>query len=163
VSVSGTDALGAMALAVDERAPAPPGLLGLSYGEHLLIWSMRRMASGRAGCPLIAREFADACGAEAEHVMAAFGFFFATLARAGRRRLMVSPPGCVGLSNDEQLILSVFAAAQTRAAARLRAHLAWLAPPQEEARLEAAATVVAAALALNGHRLSLPGPSVSPT
>jgi hypothetical protein len=146
-------------LAVEPSMPVAPGVLGLSYGEHLLIWSIRRMATGRASCPLIAREFVDGCGAQAEQAMAAFAAFFAILARGGRRRLVVAPPGAVGLSTDERLLLAIFAAAQAGAAARLRAHLAWVARPQEQSRLEAAATVVAMALALNGHRLPFPAPS----
>lgn len=139
-----------------EDGVAAGDVLGLGYGEHLLVWSLRRIATGRARCPLIAREFADACGREAERAMAAFGLFFATLARAGRRRLVVSPPGTVGLSTDERLLLAVFASAQAGAAVRLRAHLAWLARADDAPRLEAAATIVAMALALNGHRLSVP-------
>jgi hypothetical protein len=146
--------------AVEDGAGPAGGVLGLSYGEHVLVWSLRRMAAGRAACPLIAREFAGACGAEAERALAAFGLFFATLARAGRRRLVVAPPGTIGLSSDERLLLAVFASAQAGAAARLRAHLAWLARADEAPRLETAATIVGMALALNGHRLPLPAASI---
>lgn len=156
MSTGGTGGPLATRLATDLRSSAPPGLFGLGHGEHLLIWSLRHMAAGRAACPLIVREFADACGAQAEQALAAFAMFFATLARAGRRRLVVAPPGSVGLSTDERLLLAVFAAAQAGAASRLQAHLAWLARPQVHARLEAAARVVAAALRLNGHHLPLP-------
>jgi hypothetical protein len=138
-------------------APAAPhSLAGLSYGEHFLIWVLRRIASGRGNCPLMAREFIDACGAEAGEARAAYGWFLEELARAGRRHLQLGIPGWPALTLDERLILAVFAAAQAEAPARLRAHLAWLFRGESSASLETAAGVVAAALARNGHRLPLP-------
>jgi hypothetical protein len=138
-------------------APAAPhSLAALSYGEHFLIWVLRRIASGRGQCPLIAREFADACGQEAGKAWAAYGWFLEELARAGRRRLQLGIPGWPALTLDERLILAVFAAAQAKELSRLRAHLAWLFKGESSAGLETAAGVVAAALARNGHRLPLP-------
>ena len=40
-----------------KRTNHEEGVPGLSYGEHLLVWSWRNIATGRGGCPLIAREF----------------------------------------------------------------------------------------------------------
>ena len=34
----------------------------LGYGEHLLVWTLRRIVFRRAVCPVVARAFADACG-----------------------------------------------------------------------------------------------------
>jgi hypothetical protein len=138
-------------------APAAPhSLAALSYGEHFLIWVLRRIASGRGNCPLMAREFVDACGAAAGEARAAYGWFLEELARAGRRHLQLGIPGWPALTLDERLVLAVFAAAQAGELARLRAHLAWLFKGESSASLETAAGVVAAALARNGHRLPLP-------
>jgi hypothetical protein len=142
---------------LEGAAPAAPhSLAALSYGEHFLIWVLRRIASGRGNCPLMAREFVDACGAEAGEARAAYGWFLEELARAGRRPLQLGIPGWPALTLDERLLLAVFAAAQAEELARLRAHLAWLFKGESNANLETAVGVVTAALARNGHRLPLP-------
>ncbi len=38
------------------------GVLGLTYGEHLLVWTLRRLVARRSGCPLIAAEFTEVFG-----------------------------------------------------------------------------------------------------
>jgi hypothetical protein len=134
-------------------------VLGLTYAEHLIVWSLRRLAVGRLHCPLVAREFAEACGAEAGQALAAFRVLLWTLGGSGRRRLTVGPPGLLDLSRDEELLLAVFAAAQMGEEDRLRAHLAWLYGSGDTARLEAAVRVVACTLAEKGHRLRLPEPA----
>jgi hypothetical protein len=67
-------------------------LTGLSYGEHLLVWSWRKIVTGRSGCPLIAREFLQLCGEDAAEVLATFYTFLQVLAYAGRRRLQSDIP-----------------------------------------------------------------------
>jgi len=133
-------------------------VLGLTYAEHLIVWSMRRIALGRLGCPLVAREFQEACGGESGEALAAFQVLLWMLGRSGRRRLAVGAPGMLALSRDEELLLAVFAAAQAGAEDRLRAHLVWLYGKSDTCRLEAAVKVVAGTLAAKGHRLRLPRP-----
>jgi hypothetical protein len=139
-----------------DEATGAADLLGLTYAEHLIVWSLRRLALGRLHCPLVAREFAEACGAESGEALAAFRVLLWTLGGSGRRRLTVGPPGLLVLSRDEELLLAVFGAAQAGAEDRLRAHLAWLYGSSDTGRLEAAVKVVAETLAGKGHRLRLP-------
>lgn len=147
--------------AVDD-ATGSANVLGLTYAEHLIVWSLRRLALGRPYCPLVAREFAEACGAESGEALAAFRVLLWTLGSSGRRKLTVGRPGLLALSRDEELLLAVFAAAQADAKDRLRAHLAWLYGSGNTGCLEAAVRVVAGTLAAKGHRLRLPPPVHQP-
>jgi hypothetical protein len=49
-------------------APASADVRGFGYGEHLLVWSWRRIVDGRVHCPVMAQEFVDACGDDAREV-----------------------------------------------------------------------------------------------
>lgn len=140
-----------------DEAPAHlADLAGFGRGERLLVWTWRRMATGRSGCPLIAREFADACGTDAAEVYAVFCAFLQALARAGRRRLCVAPPGSVVLTGDERQILSLLAAAQVEDMTQFEAHLCWLAYSRARTGLAGAARLLAAALLANNLPLVLP-------
>ena len=79
------------------------------YPEHLLVWTWRRIATGRAGCPLIAAEFTDACGDDAGEVFATFCTFLRALAHSGRGGLRVGPPGCRAITADERRLLTLIA------------------------------------------------------
>ena len=77
----------------EHTAARSADVAGFGYGEHLLVWSWRRIAAGRGGCPVIAREFSDACGDDAAEVFATFCTFLRALAYACRRRLQIGHPG----------------------------------------------------------------------
>src|SRR5271170_7022193 len=62
---------------------------GISLAEHLLVWSWRKIVTGRADCPLIAWEFKRFCGEDAAEVRATLCAFLRALAYAGRRRLQI--------------------------------------------------------------------------
>lgn len=100
---------------------------GISLAEHLLVWSWRKIATGRADCPLIAWEFKRFCGEDAAEVLATLCAFLRALAYAGRRRLQIGYPGCAVLTADERQCLLLIAAAQTGDEVRFDAHLRWLA------------------------------------
>jgi hypothetical protein len=146
-------------MAAGDRANYETGVTGLSYGEHLLVWSWRRIITGRGDCPLIAREFLQLCGEDAAEVLATFYTFLQALACAGRRRLQVGYPGCSALTADERQMLVLIAVAQRHDAARLQAHLQIIA----RAALRPALAIAARALgtALNEHDLRLPLPTPS--
>jgi hypothetical protein len=131
---------------------------GLGLAERMLIYGVRRMASGGDRCPATRREFAEALGPLAEDALAAFRCFFWTLAAFGRRRLAVGFPGAGAVSCDERLLLAVFAAAQAGEAERLSAHLRFLAGGADHRFLAATAIVVGKALAAAGHDMTLPTP-----
>jgi hypothetical protein len=130
---------------------------GLSYGEQLLLWSLRRLATQGHPSPLVTREFTDACGADAAEVLTTFRAFLGVLAFGGRRRLSVGHPGCLQLTCDERRLLSLIAIAQDGDDAWLDAHLCWLVRGELKRQLALAARALAAELADHDLRLPLPG------
>jgi len=141
----------------EPRAAPPQGdILALGYGEHLMVWSLRRLARQGYPCPLVEREFLDACGADGVETLATFRAFLGLLAYGGRRRLCVGHPGCLRLTGDERRLLALLAVAQTEDAAWLDAHLCWLVRVELRPRLAAAARALGAALAAHDLRLPLP-------
>jgi hypothetical protein len=95
----------------------------LSDGEHLLVWTWRRIVTGHGGCPLIEREFSRLFGEDAGEVLATFFTFLRAVAYASRRRLQIGYAGYQGLTNDERQFLMLIAAAQAGDEARFEAHL----------------------------------------
>jgi hypothetical protein len=104
-----------------DRANRETDMTGLSYAEHLLVWSWRKIVMGYGGCPLIAREFSLLCGEDGGEVLATLHTFLQALAYAGRRRLEVGYPGYTSLTVDERKMLVLIAAAQSGDATRLEA------------------------------------------
>jgi hypothetical protein len=138
------------------RAGAPPNTEpAFGYAEHLLIWSWRRVAANREMCPLIGREFAESCGADAGEVFATFCALLRALAFARRRALAVGHPGSLAVTPDERQLLNLVAAAQEGRDALFEAHLRWLAKPEAREVLAMAARGMAAALSANGLALAL--------
>lgn len=134
---------------------------GFGYGEHLLVWSWRRIATGRVQCPVMAQEFADACGDDAGEVFLTLCAFLKALAFASRRRLALRAPDPFGVTSDERQILTLLAAAQSEDHSLLQAHLRWLAPPERRRGLQIAAQALAGAFKANNLPLALP-PSDTP-
>jgi hypothetical protein len=126
-------------------------LLGVTYGEHLLVWTLRRLVARRGACPLILREFSEACGEDAEEVLSILRIFLGLLGYAARRRVAFGPPGWPGLTGDERRLLSLMAAAQAEDGPLFEAHLSWLARREARRPLGLAARGLAAAFA--EHRL----------
>jgi hypothetical protein len=143
-----------MTMVVGDRTSPEAGLAGLTYGEHLLVWSWRKIVTGGADCPLIAREFSLSCGEDAGEVLATLYTFLQALVYAGRRRLEVGYPGYASLTIDERQMLVLIAAAQRDDATSLETQLQILA----RAALRPALAIAARALgaALEEHDLRLP-------
>ncbi len=137
-------------------ALAAENALGFGYGEHLLVWSWRRIGSGHGECPLLVDQFIDACGEDGPEVFVTFGIFLKALAFAGRRRLTIGPPGCLLVTADERQVLTLLAAAQSETPALLEANLRWLARPDQRHVLQIATGALATALKVNDLRLALP-------
>jgi hypothetical protein len=131
----------------------PVDLRDLDYGEHLVLWSFRALASGRGECPVTRREFDHACGALAGEARNALFVFVQQLAMRGRRSITLAPPGCLSITRDEQLLLALFAAAQANDEDRFSAHFSWLAAAPNAPPFFEAARVFTVALGLKGHRL----------
>jgi len=134
---------------------------GFGYGEHLLVWSWRRIVTGRVQCPVMAQEFADACGSDAGEVFLTLCTFLKALAFASRRQLVIRAPDPFGVTPDERQILTLLGAAQSEDHSLFQAHLRWLAPPERRRELQIAARALAAAFKANNLLLALP-PSATP-
>jgi hypothetical protein len=133
---------------------AASDLRALAYADHLLIWTFRAYAVGRWRCAMIEREYRDACGAAAAEARDAVRVFAQASSAQTRRTIVLSRPGVITLTRDEQLLLAVYAAAQNDDAPKCEAHLAWLLARSPGPPLFAAARVTASALLREGHRLS---------
>ncbi len=144
--------------AEDRAISRDHALTALSDGEHLLVWTWRRIVGG-GGCPLIEREFSRLCGEDAAEVLTTLWSFLLASAHGSRRRLQIGYPGYPGLTGDERQFLTMIAAAQTGDEACLAAHLRWIARP--ELSLALAIATRALGTALEVHGLRLPSPSVS--
>ena len=75
-------------------------VLGLNYGEHLLIWALRRLAVRPEVCRVVEREFGDACREDAAEVLGTLRVFIGTLSYTARRRISIGHPGSFGLTAD---------------------------------------------------------------
>lgn len=131
---------------------------GSGYVEHLLIWSLRRIATGRVECPVMAKEFTDACGEDGQEVFATFCTFLKALGYASRRRLSLRAPGWPTLSSNERQLLNLLAAAQAGDHALFEANLCWLTRLQRRHALRIAACALSTALAANQLVLGMSQP-----
>jgi hypothetical protein len=146
-------------MTVGERTHLETGLAALSRGEHLLVWTWRKIVTGGGGCPLIAREFSLSCGEDAGEVLATLYTFLQALACAGRRHLEVGYPGYAEVTIDERRMLLLIAAGQRGGASLLDAHLRTLAGAALRPALATAARALGTAL--DAHELQLPLPASS--
>jgi hypothetical protein len=135
---------------------APAHLSELQRGEHMLLWSFRAIAFGRADCPLVRRQFEETCGPLATEALAALTVFVRELGVGGRRRLTLAAPGSFRVTCDEQTVLAAFAAAQSEEYARMEAHLSWLIGDAVRAPFPAACCLLAQAFAMNDLALRCP-------
>lgn len=135
---------------MDDDGPA------FGFGQHLLIWSWRRMAVGHTFCPLMMDDFSAAFGEDGPEVFATFCTFLQALGFASRRPLTIGAPGCPEITAGERQILTLLAAAQADAPAMLEAHLRWIAIPEKRTVLEIATSALARALLVNDMNLDLP-------
>jgi hypothetical protein len=142
---------------------ASEGVARLVYGEHLLVWTLRNIVARRdVLCPVISHEFAEACGEDADRVLATFRAFLDSLGLTARRRISIGHPGWFGLTGDERQILSMIRAAQEDDQARLDAQVCWFARIDRQPQLASAARALAAAFA--AHELlvfSAPPPNTA--
>ena len=145
-----------MSLAGQSTVHTAPEARGSGYGEHLLVWSWRRIVTGKIHCPVMEKEFADACGEDAGAVFLLLCSFLKALAAASRRPLTIRAPDPFSVTSDERQILTLLAAAQAADDALLQAHLRWLAHPARRHELERTARALADAFATNNLPLTLP-------
>ncbi|MBS0220773.1 MAG: hypothetical protein JSR91_08525 [Proteobacteria bacterium] len=139
------------------RAPrAAPDIGRSGYSEHLLVWSWRRIVEGRIRCPVMAHEFADACGQDGPRAFLALCTFLRALGAASRRQLTLCASNPFDITADERQILTLLAAAQADDHVLFQAHLRWLARPQQRQELQVTAQALAALFKANNLPLALP-------
>jgi hypothetical protein len=129
---------------------------GFGYGEHLLVWAWRRIATGQSPCPVMAQAFRHACGEDGPEVFLTLCTFLKALGFASRRHLMMGKPGCPEITADERQVLTLIAAAQAATPALFEAHLRWMTRPPQRHVLKIAAGALGTALKVNQLCLALP-------
>lgn len=130
-------------------------LASLGYAEHLLIWSFRACAMGRWPCAMLEREYRDACGpAAAAEARGAVRAFARALETQTRRPIVLSPPGRLTVTGDEQRLIAIYAAAQDEDRARCETHLRRLLARPPNPHLFPLVQATAQALRVRGHRFT---------
>jgi hypothetical protein len=133
-------------------------MVGLTYGEHLMIWGLRRIVTGRGVDGLFLDECRHAFGDDGADAAGGICLFLCLLGRSARRVFEIGSPGALVLTRDERQILTLLAAAQADDEAgdqiRLQAHLRWVATPAHRPALVRATMALARLLAVHGHWLS---------
>jgi hypothetical protein len=151
---------------VDETpAISRVSMVGLNYGEHFIIWGLRRVVTEHGPDGLLLDECYAACGNEGDEAMRALCLFLCLLGRAARRPVQIGTPGTLAVTWDESRILTLLAAAQRCSQegdqARVDAHLQFLALPAHRPVLAEVTLTLASLLATHGHLLSLPADTMS--
>ncbi len=136
-------------------------MIGLTYGEHLIVWGMRRIVTGQGVDGLFLDECRHAFDTDGVEAAGALCVFLCLLGRSARRAFEIAPPGALALTRDERRILTLLAAAQADDAAWLNAHLRWTSTPGTRPALTEAAVTLGRLLADHGHFLS-PGTPGAP-
>jgi hypothetical protein len=98
--------------------------LGPASGLALL--GFRAFAFGKESCFCVQNGYRQALGADSEAALQAVGHFVRALSEEGRRRIMLSAPGCGRLTRDEVSVTCALSAAQAWDQGALDAHLSWL-------------------------------------
>lgn len=129
---------------------------GFGHADHLLLWAWRRITFGQAECPLLVREFLEACGPEGAEVFMTLRVFLHALGAACPYRLSLGMPGGSTLTRDERRVLTLLAAAQTGDGALFEHSLDALARREWRHVVAMAGNALAKALAVNGLHVRPP-------
>ncbi len=139
-------------------------MVGLNYGEHFIVWGLRRVVTEHGPDGLLLDECHAACGNDGDEAMRALCLFLCLLGRAARRPVQIGTPGTLAVTWDENRILTLLAAAQRctedAGPARVDAHLQFLALPAHRPVLAQVALALGGLLAAHGHFLPLPADTV---
>ena len=134
-------------------------MMGLSYGEQLVVWGIRKIVGGKGSDPDLLTEFQAAFGSEGEEGLRIFCSFFRLLGQAARKPYEIAPPGSLQVLPDERRMLTLIAAAQRSVTsgdpALLQAHLLWLAAADHRPALARIAQAFASLLQLHGHPITV--------
>jgi hypothetical protein len=135
----------------------------METAEQFVLWALRqRLADGRSASPTLVHGFRLAFGlGSLELALAAFEHLFRTLSCHLRRELGLCPLRCACVSVDEEVVLSLVAAAQADDEARLWTASDHLVEPAACRALCDHATTLASLLRLAA--LDLPQRTAHPT
>lgn len=98
----------------------------LGVGGAFALWGFRAAAIGHADCPALQSGFDRSFGEDAAPALHAICRLVKSLGMDGRRRILLSRPGCCAVTHDEMSIVAMLSAAQTGDGVRREAHLCWL-------------------------------------
>lgn len=124
-------------------------------GDHLLIWAWRRIAFGQIKCPLLPREFNESFGDDGAEVLAMLQVFLHALDAACWSPLRIGLPGGYCVTRDEELALTLLAAAQSGNHSLFERSIMHLARPEWRHVVAIAANGLAKAFTLNGLCLGI--------
>lgn len=134
-------------------------MMGLSCGEQLVVWSIRKIVVRQGTDPDLMGDFGAVFGGGEARGFEVFCGFFRSLGAAARRPFEIAPPSTLQVMRDEQRILTLLAAAQMGLDSGdyglLEAHLLWLAVRVHRPALARFALEFAGLLAGRGHRVTL--------
>ena len=134
-------------------------MMGLSHGEQLVIWGIRKIVVRQGVDPDLPAEFQAAFGGESEEGLQIFCSFFRLLGQAARRPYEIALPCTLLVTLDEQRILTLLAAAQLGEASGdltlFESHLLWLAGADHRPALSRITLIFARLLAAHGHRIAM--------
>ncbi len=141
-------------------------MIGLTYGEQLIVWGLRRIVTERGPDGLLLDECYGAFGGDGDEALRTLCLFLCLLGHSARQIFEIGSPGLLVMTRDESRILTLLAAAQRCAEAGdltlLDAHLRWLAPTAHRPPLAQVSLALGNLLAAHGHWLSLPAAAAPP-
>lgn len=128
----------------------------LGHATGLALLGFRAFAFGKEGCFCVQNGYRQALGADSKGALEAMGRLVSALAKEGRRRVMLSAPGCGRLTRDEVSITCALAAAQAWDSGALDAHLSWLLATTVPPLVADAATDIGDVFAAQGLAFTAP-------
>ena len=126
----------------------------LTHGERLLVRTIRLLALTQP-CHGLRALFEQTCGCAGHESYRVLEVFLQQLCASGRRRLTLSVPADLRLTDDEALILDAFGCAQAEDYRSMDERLFGLVGGEPPPSLGAAACLIAQALAMNGLLLRI--------
>lgn len=134
-----------------DDAYASADLRALRYAEHFCVWALRTSVACSARCKTLLLEFQRAFGPEDEVATQAYYDLLTNLGE-GRRKVRIGRPGHIQLTNDEQTLVRMLAAAQAGDVERFTAHACWIMGHNRVDALYASAVRFTGLLLGRGHR-----------
>ena len=98
----------------------------LGTGAGLCVWGLRALISQHEKCFAIHEGFQRAVNQDAVPAIQSLKTFARSLGSDGRRKILLSAPGHIHMTNDEVSIVASLSAAQDDRPDLMEAHLSWI-------------------------------------